>query len=67
MLAAFRASGETVIHMQHVWDAPEASFMRPGTRGVEIHDSVAPIEGETVLQKTEPNSFLCLLYTSRCV
>lgn len=58
LLAAFRASGETVIHMRHVWDAPEASFMRPGTYGVEIHHSVAPIDGEVVLQKSEPNSFL---------
>ena len=58
VLAVFRGSGEPVIHMQHVWDAPEASFMRPGTRGVETHDSVAPVAGETVLQKAEPNSFL---------
>lgn len=58
VLAAFRASGEPVIHMQHVWDAPDAVFMRPGTPGVEIHDAVAPAEGEAVLQKTEPNSFL---------
>jgi nicotinamidase-related amidase len=44
--------------MQHVWDAPDASFMAPGTRGVEIHEAVAPLPGETVIQKHHPNSFL---------
>lgn len=58
VIAVFRGAGEPVVHMQHVWDAPDAVFMRPGTRGVEIHDSVAPAEGELVLQKAEPNSFL---------
>jgi nicotinamidase-related amidase len=57
-LARFRASGEPVIHLQHVWDAPEATFMRPGTDGVEIHPLVEPAEGETVIQKAEPNGFL---------
>ena len=58
LLDAFRASGEPVVHMQHVWDAPDASFMVPGTDGVEIHESVRPAAGETVLQKANPNSFL---------
>jgi nicotinamidase-related amidase len=58
LLDAFRASGEPIVHMQHVWDAPDAAFMAPGTDGVEIHDSVRPAEGETVLQKAHPNSFL---------
>ena len=57
-LAKFRASGEPVIHLQHVWDAPDATFMRPGTDGVEIHPLVAPADGETVIQKSEPNGFL---------
>ena len=58
LLEAFRAGGEPLIHVQHVWDAPDASFMRPGTAGIEIHDSVAPASGETVIQKVNPNSFL---------
>ena len=57
-LAKFRASGEPVIHLKHVWDAPDATFMRPGTDGVEIHPLVEPAEGETVIQKAEPNGFL---------
>ena len=58
VLSAFRASGEPVIHLRHVWDAEDAAFMRPGTEGVEIHPSVAPQEGEPVLDKAEPNGFL---------
>lgn len=42
VLEAFRSSGEPVIHLRHLWDAPEATFMRPGTDGIEIHPSVAP-------------------------
>jgi nicotinamidase-related amidase len=44
--------------MRHVWDEPDATFMRPGTAGVEIHPLVAPAEGEAVLEKSEPNSFV---------
>jgi nicotinamidase-related amidase len=58
VLAAFRDRGEPVIHMQHVWDAPDAAFFKPGTPGVEIHSAVAPADGELVLQKAAPNSFL---------
>ena len=32
VLAAFRAAGEPVVHLRHVWDAPDATFMRPGHR-----------------------------------
>jgi len=57
-LAAFRESGDPVLHVQHIWDAPDAPFMRPGTAGVEIHGAVRPLDGEAVLQKAEPNAFL---------
>ena len=58
VLDAFRERGEPVVHLQHVWDAPDATFMRPGTDGVEIHPLVAPGDGERVIQKAEPNGFL---------
>jgi nicotinamidase-related amidase len=58
VLDAFRASGEPVIHVQHVWDAEDAAFFQPGTPGIEIHDLVAPAEGEPVVQKELPNAFL---------
>ena len=58
VLDHFRATGESVVHIQHIWDAPDALFMRPGTEGVEIHGGVAPLPGETVIQKDAPNAFL---------
>jgi nicotinamidase-related amidase len=58
LLDAFRESGEPIVHLQHVWDAPEATFMRPGTDGVEIHPLVAPADGEPVLEKAAPNGFV---------
>ena len=57
-IAAFRAGGEPVVHMQHIWDDPEAPFFRKGTEGTEIHPLVTPAEGETVITKDEANSFL---------
>jgi nicotinamidase-related amidase len=58
LLESFRAGGDPVIHLRHVWDAPEATFMRPDTEGVEIHPLVAPHNGEPVLTKSEANGFL---------
>jgi nicotinamidase-related amidase len=57
-LQYFRARGQVVIHLRHVWDAPEATFLRPNTQGVEIHPRVAPIDGELVIEKTKPNGFV---------
>jgi nicotinamidase-related amidase len=58
VLEGFRAQQLPIVHMQHVWDEPDATFMRPGTKGIEIHPLVAPTAGEPVLQKTQPNSFV---------
>jgi nicotinamidase-related amidase len=58
VLGSFREAGDPVIHMKHVWDAPDAQFMRPDTEGIEIHPAVAPADGELVLEKTSPNSFV---------
>jgi nicotinamidase-related amidase len=57
LLAAFRGRGLPVIHVQHVSTRPGATFFLPDTRGVEIHDGVAPLAGETVVRKHFPNSF----------
>jgi nicotinamidase-related amidase len=58
VLDSVRADGLPVVHMQHFWDAPDAAFMRPGTDGIEIHPLARPVEGETLIQKEHPNSFL---------
>jgi nicotinamidase-related amidase len=57
-LDTFRAGGEPVVHLQHIWDAPDAPFFRAGTDGIDIHPLVAPSEGETLITKDEPNGFL---------
>ena len=58
LLASHREAGQPVVHVQHVWDAPDAAFFAPGTAGVEIHPLVAPVGGEPVVVKAHPNSFL---------
>lgn len=57
LLQAFRRKSKPVIHIQHVSTRPGATFFLPNTKGVEIHDSVAPQPGETVIQKHYPNGF----------
>jgi nicotinamidase-related amidase len=58
VLERFRDAGEPVFHLQHVSGAPDATFMVPGTAGVEIHPDVAPVDGEPVIQKGAPNGFV---------
>jgi nicotinamidase-related amidase len=57
LLARFREAGDPVFHVQHVAAEPDSPFMREGSHGVEIHESVAPADGEPVVQKEHPNSF----------
>jgi nicotinamidase-related amidase len=57
VLKLFRDAGEPVFHVRHVWDEEDATFMRPGTPGVEIHPLVAPGDGEPMVEKAFPNSF----------
>ena len=57
LLDGFRIKGLPLVHIQHVSNRPGASFFLPETEGVNIHASVAPRSGETVLQKHFPNSF----------
>lgn len=57
LLTAFREINFPVVYMQHVATKPGATFLLPGTRGVEIHQSVRPLRHELVFQKHFPNSF----------
>ena len=57
LLAAFRARGLPVIHVQHVSTRAGATFFLPDTPGVEINACVAPRPGETVVRKHFPNGF----------
>jgi nicotinamidase-related amidase len=57
LLAGFRVRGEPVVHVQHVWDAPDAAFFKPATPGVEHDPRVAPTGDEPVVVKDHPNAF----------
>ena len=57
VLGAFRDRNDPVFHIQHVSIRPGATFFVPGTEGIETHTSVAPMDGEPVIQKNFPNSF----------
>jgi nicotinamidase-related amidase len=52
-----RARGLPVIHVRHEAAKADAPVFTPGTPNVQIHDSVAPVEGETVIVKHFPNAF----------
>lgn len=53
-----RMKGDAVIHVRHEFTAPDAPFFAPGTEGARIHPAVAPLDGEPVVLKNYPNSFL---------
>ncbi|MGO9176184.1 MAG: cysteine hydrolase family protein [Desulfobaccales bacterium] len=57
LLAAFRRRQWPTYHIQHVSIRKGATFFLPDTPGVQIHASIAPREGETVINKHFPNSF----------
>ena len=58
ILQCFRERGRHHVHIQHVSQEPDATFFISGDRGTDIHDSVAHFEGEPLIYKHEPNSFL---------
>src|SRR6185295_4677321 len=58
ILQCFREHGSHHIHIQHISLEPDATFFISGDRGTDIHDSVAHFEGEPIVYKHEPNSFL---------
>ena len=66
LLDAFRASGEHVVHVQHVWDEPDAPFMRPGTPGVEIHEAVAPQPARPCCRRRGPTRSATRAWRATC-
>ncbi|MBM1173871.1 cysteine hydrolase family protein [Microvirga arabica] len=58
VIASARDKGDEVIHVQHVFLDPQAPFFLPETEGVKINPAVAPRDGETLVVKNYPNSFL---------
>lgn len=53
----FRERKLPVIHIQHINIRPGSTFFLPSTPGVQIHNNVSPLPGETVVKKNFPNSF----------
>lgn len=56
-LAYFRKHNLPMVHIQHITTRPGATYFIPGTSGIDIHPSVAPLPGEPVFVKHFPNSF----------
>jgi len=56
LIESFRSDEKPIVFMQHI-ASEEASFFKPHTHGVHIHQSVEPQKGDVVLQKSYPNSF----------
>ena len=52
-----RDHGIKMVHIHHESLSDNAPFFKPGTKGAEIHASVAPLAEEEVILKHFPNSF----------
>jgi nicotinamidase-related amidase len=57
LLDAFRNLNFPIIHVQHISTRPGATFFLPDTPGMQFHENVKPLPGETIVQKHFPNSF----------
>ncbi len=58
LLQCFREHGGHHVHIQQISLEPDATFFIKGDSGSDIHDAVAHFEGEPIVYKHEPNSFL---------
>ncbi|MGM5630139.1 cysteine hydrolase family protein [Apibacter raozihei] len=58
VLEKFRSDRLPVIHVQHIALRPDATFFLPYTKGAEFHTNVKPKDGEIVITKYYPNSFI---------
>ena len=58
VIADARTKGDMVVNIRHESPDPDVPFFKRGTDGVQIHESVAPAQGEPVIVKNFPNSFL---------
>lgn len=57
VVEAARRAGVEVVHIRHEEPDSDEWFI-PGSRGAQTHDAVAPADGELVIVKHHPNSFL---------
>jgi nicotinamidase-related amidase len=57
LLAGWRARGWPVIHVRHL-SREASSTYRPGQPGAEFKPDVAPVEGETIIDKQVNSAFI---------
>ena len=57
LLAAWRAAGKPVIHVQHMSTEPQ-SKLRPGLPGNAIKEEALPVAGEPLFQKKVNSAFI---------
>ena len=57
LLSDFRRRSWPTFHIQHIAAHKGATFFLPETEGSAIHETIAPRNGELVIQKNYPNSF----------
>jgi nicotinamidase-related amidase len=55
LLSKARATGTPVIYIQH--DGPKGHPLETHTKGWEVHPSIKPLDGESVVRKAESDSF----------
>lgn len=58
VIRKFRERKLPVVFIQHIAARPEAGFFLPDTAGAEINQRVKPLDGEKVITKHFPNSFI---------
>ncbi|WP_141501084.1 cysteine hydrolase family protein [Paenibacillus luteus] len=49
---------DNIFHIQHIAANPAIGFFLPDTEGAEIHETVQPLQNESIIIKHFPNSFL---------
>ena len=57
LLDFFRRQNWPTVHIQHISNRPGATFFLPDTDGLQIHASIVPPAGETIIVKHFPNPF----------
>lgn len=57
ILAVARNNGVRPIHIRHESRRAGAGFFLPGSEGAEIHSTVQPESGESIITKNFPNAF----------
>ena len=57
LLEWFRDKSWPIFHIQHISNYKGATFFLPDTQGMDLHQRIAPLPEETIIQKHFPNSF----------